>query len=76
MVQIIGQNPDFQAECRNCGTQFTFTKADVRPGQQIDHDDYAGIVYCPGEKCGKPVGVQQTLGAEQVAKLRRDEDYY
>lgn len=79
MADIIGVNPNFEAECSNCGTQFRFKSSEVRAGKEIagsDGDDYERVVTCPEPTCTKPVRVTGTMSREARAKLQSGRDQY
>lgn len=73
MAKIISRDPDFQKKCGNCGVTFSYTRSEVRIGQQVPHDpegDHYSVVNCPG--CNQAVNVGR-MSAEAV-QARREED--
>jgi hypothetical protein len=79
MPQVIGESPNRKATCRNCGRKLAFTLDEVQPGERIpgdDEGDHSSVIICP---CGKSVDVTGKVGgfpAEEVARLRSEEDRY
>jgi hypothetical protein len=79
MPQVIGESPNRKVTCRNCGRKLAFTLDEVQPGERIPGDDeggYSSIIICV---CGKSIDVTAKVGdfaAEEVARLRAEEDRY
>jgi hypothetical protein len=78
MVQVVGQNPNFSASCRNCGAQLAFTRKDIRAGSDRDQEgDRNSLITCP--QCRRPVDVTPKVGrvdAHTAAEQDRTDDDY
>jgi hypothetical protein len=74
MPQITGRNPDFLADCKNCGAEMSFRQDEVRPGEPVpgsEDGEHYNVVTCP--ECKKPVRVKGYTSAETAARQREEE---
>ncbi len=73
MPEVVGQDPQFEVACGNCGAKLRFTRSDVYPGEKIDYDTYQGFITCPQKYCQRSIRVPVRVSATEVAERRRRE---